>query len=135
MPVTITYDFSQVDPNDRNYIRSALERFHFRRIGGSVFRYIGTPRGGETYEDWLNHIAPAIMFFRSFIMSRNIKLKFFTIDSFSISQVDHSDPDTRYGEVPKLGQYLDFAEPTNSQSSVEALRTFVDCCVRAAPTK
>ena len=21
MPVTITYDFSQVDPNDRNYIR------------------------------------------------------------------------------------------------------------------
>lgn len=130
MSVTITYDFSGADKNDQTYVRSMLERFHFQRLGGSVFRYHGVPdKTGEFYEDWLNHVGPALMFFRSYVLGKNMNLKFFTIDTSSTSQVDNSDPEDRYGEIPKTSDAIDLATPTNPQSSVETIRTFLDSSV------
>jgi hypothetical protein len=102
MPVTVSYDLSAVqDANDRNYIRSMFERFNWRRMGGSVFRYDGVDQpGGGKYEDWLNHVVPALMFMRSFLINKNIQLRFFTIDAASVSFLDHSDPAVLLGTAP-----------------------------------
>jgi hypothetical protein len=39
MPITLSYDLQTDDANHRTYIRSMFERFGWRRLGGSVFRY------------------------------------------------------------------------------------------------
>lgn len=136
MPVTISYDLesSTITNNDRNYLRSALERFHWRRLGGSVFRYDGIDDGaGGRYEDWFNHVVPALMFVRSFIQKKDIKITAFTVDAFSVARIDHTEPSATYGERPQTGSALSLGQPTNSQSSEKALRDFIDGCTNSAP--
>jgi hypothetical protein len=133
MPIIVSYDLTNVDNNDRNYVRSMLERFHWRRLGGSVFRYDGivNEADGTPFEDWLNHVIPALMFLRSFLISRNITLRFFTVDASSTSFLDHSDPAQLYGNAPQTGAQLDFAVPTNVQSSEATIRAFVEAGIAA----
>jgi hypothetical protein len=110
-----------------------FERFHFKRLGGSVFRYNGIESDeGDYFEDWLNHVAPAIMFFRSFILSKGITLKFFTIDASSVSMLDHSDPSALYGASLENGSNLSLAQPTNPQSSEKVIRDFIDAAMTAS---
>jgi hypothetical protein len=125
MPITLSYDVTALDNNARNYIRSMFERFHWRRIGGSVFRYDGVPTEEGRYEDWLNHVAPSLMFFRSFIRAKKIRLNAFTLDASSASFLDQSDPEALLGVAPSAASDLDLAEPTNVQSSESKLRDFV----------
>jgi len=109
-----------------------FERFHWRRLGGSVFRYDGVEQADDSpHEDWLNHIAPALMFLRSFLIARNIKLKVLTVDATSISFLDHSEPDILLGTAPQRGDEIVLAEPTNPQSSEATVRSFIDAAVAA----
>jgi hypothetical protein len=127
MPVTISYDLQTNNNNDRNYMRSMLERFHWRRLGGSVFRYEGVQdAAGDLYEDWLNHVAPALMFMRSYALQHGITFKFFTLDAQSVAFVDHSDPSLPFGLQPQTGAQIAFAAPTNQQSSHQTIRDFID---------
>lgn len=126
----ISYDITDVNNNNRNYIRSMLERFHWQRLGGSVFRYEGTLINGRLYEDWLNHVAPSLMFLRSFLLLHNISLRFLTVDASSTAFLDHSDPGVPLGTSVQQGEDLDLAEPTNTQSSVIGIRDFVTASVR-----
>ncbi|MGH7294098.1 MAG: hypothetical protein ACRELB_04155 [Polyangiaceae bacterium] len=134
MPVTLSYDLTNLNGNQRSYVRSALERFQWRHLGGSVFRYSGIDDGqGGTNEDWLNHVAPALMFFRSYMQKHAVGLTRFTLDAHSVTMLDHSDVDARYGHGVQDGQALNLAVPTNGQSSEAAIRGFVDGCSAAAP--
>jgi hypothetical protein len=133
MPVTLSYDIQTDDPNDRTYIRSMLERFNWRRLGGSVFRYTGRPlQDGSTYEDWLNDVVPAIMFLRSYVVQHGVTLRFLTIDASSVSFLDHTDPGFPLGHPPYDGAHLGLVAPTNAQSSEQGLRNFVDAAINAA---
>jgi hypothetical protein len=136
MPITISYDLSNVaDNNDRTYVRSMLERFYWRRLGGSVFRYEGVlDAQGVLQEDWLNHVVPALMFFRSFILARGIRLSRFTVDAASVAHIDQSDPLLLLGAAPQRGPAVDLnANPTNQQSREPQLRGFVDAAIAAMP--
>jgi hypothetical protein len=64
MPITLSYDLQDATPNQRNYVRNALERFGWKRLGGSVFRYDGlrVARGRPLEEDWLNEVIPSLIF-------------------------------------------------------------------------
>lgn len=133
MPITISYDVTDIENNDRNYMRSMLERFHWKRLGGSVFRYDGLPDdGGKLQEDWLNHVIPSLMFLRSFIVKKKVELKFFTIDSASISFLDHSDPALKLGTAPQPGSKVALGTPTNKQSAEGTIRAFIDAAIAAA---
>ena len=132
MPVTISYDLTTGDNNQRTYIRSMLERFGWRRLGGSVFRYDGVVQGdGSKYEDWLNHVVPSLMFLRSFVLKKQISLNFFTVDATSVSFLDHSDQQMPLGSPPEDGQALSLVSPTNPQSAEQAIRNFVDAATNA----
>ncbi len=126
MSVTVTYDFRCAKPNQLTTIRSMFERFHWKRLGGSVFRYDGTGEPQERMEDWLNHVVPALMFFRSYVMAHEMELTRFTLDSHSVVVIDHSDSTLTFGSVPLDGSNLILKVPSNSQVSEQALRVFVD---------
>ena len=128
MATTLSYDLKGASPNQTNYIRSMFERFGWRRGGGSVLRY-----EDDTFEDWFNNIAPAIMFMRAFLLNNHISLTRFTIDSNGTAWLDHSEPNASCGTLPLPGTELIMTQPTNSQSSEQTLRDFVDAVTRAAP--
>jgi hypothetical protein len=135
MPVTISYDLGNVlNGNDRTYIRSMLERFSWRRLGGSVFRYEGIrDANGDLQEDWLNHVAPALMFFRSYLLARNITLTRFTLDTSSVAHIDQSDQALPLGFPPQTAADLNLVQPTNPQSAEQALRAFITASTNAMP--
>lgn len=128
MPITVSYDLRTPDANHRNYIRSMFERFGWRRLGGSVFRY--AKKRGE--EDWLNDVVPSIMFFRSYVVANDIEVRFFTLDTQSVAHIDFSDARTRLGNQPVTGTDLNLVQPGNRQSSARAIRAFVQAGIEAA---
>ncbi len=128
MPVTLSYDI-KTDNNDyRNYVRSMFERFGWRRLGGSVFRYDGRKVSGALQEDWLNDVVPAIMFFRSYVLKNSIKIGFFTMDTMSVTRVEAG-----FGRRPRTGANLSLKNPTNPRSSVKAIKDFIDAAIAASP--
>lgn len=127
MPITITYDFSGATSNDTNHLRSAMERLGWRRIGGSVLRYTADN------EDWLNHVIPSLMFFRSYVLKHNLKLQRFSVDAHSVALVDLSDIGLPLGLAPTDGKGTPMSTPTNQQSSLAGVQDFIDGCTRAAP--
>lgn len=76
--------------------------------------------------DWLNHIVPALMFMRSYIVERNLDLSFFTVSASGSSFVDNSDPGNSYGNQPLDGDNSNDVQPTNEQSSIRTIRQFID---------
>ena len=134
MPVTITYDLSGDVGNHRSWLRSMLERFGFRRLGGSVFRYQGSPDAdGAFTEDWLNHVAPALMLFRSYVAHHNLTLARFTVDAHSVAFMDLSDPTMPAGAGVQTGADIALSTPTNPQSGEGNVRAFVDACAGVSP--
>lgn len=131
MPVTITYDFSGADSNDLTTIRSMFERLHWRRLGGSVFRYDGVADVDYRREDWLNHVIPALMFFRSYVLAHEMNLAKFTLDSHSVVFIDESDPTLVCGTLPVSGAEIAYNNPTNHQCSQATIREFVDEAIKA----
>jgi hypothetical protein len=124
MPVTVSYDITDAEPHERNYIRSAFERFGWKRLGGSVFRY-----APEYEEDWLNEVAPALMFFRSYVLAKGITITAFTLDTHSVARVDTSDPDQTLGYKPENGDDIPLHTPTNNQSSEKKLRRTIQTAI------
>lgn len=133
MAVTVSYDLSAVPAQQRNYIRSMFERFGWKRLGGSVFRYSGRKINGRVTEDWLNDVIPSLMFFRSYVLKNQIDLKFFTLDSASVCFLDFSDPALTLGRMPQDGPGLTLSTPTNTQSAASKLREFVDDAIASTP--
>ena len=83
MAIVVTFDLDQAtDNNDRNRIRVAFQRLGWESVGGSAFRY---PRIGDDHpsEDWFNHVIPALMYFRSLVLKREITVTRFSIDTNS----------------------------------------------------
>jgi hypothetical protein len=71
------------------------------------------------------------MFLRSFLISRNIQLKFLTIDASSISFLDHSDGGLLLGIPPQDGRQLELADPANRQSAEQTIRDFTNAAIEA----
>lgn len=129
MHITLSFDLQTDDTNKRTYLRSALERYGWKRLGGSVFRYPTDNRE----PDWLNDVGPSVAFFRSYCLKNAITVKYFTIDASGAAFVDHSDAEALLGNQPLAGNDLNLATPTNGQSSVKALKDFADGMTTAAP--
>lgn len=128
MPITATYDVTDLDANDRTRIRSAFERFGWEHIGGSTFRYPAFAHDGD-FEDWLNCVVPALYFFRSFVLSKSITLSAFTMDTHSSSCFKNG----AAGTAAEDGATLPMANPTNVQMGEQALRDWVSTTTRAVP--
>ena len=99
MPVTLTFDIEEAsvtDANDRNRIQVAFLRFGWEHIGGSAWRY---PALGAEHpsEDWMNHVVPALMYFRSIVEHSNMNVTKFTLDA-------HSEAGYRQHAAPPVGE-------------------------------
>lgn len=79
MSIQITFDLPGSGPHDIGRIQSMFEQFGWERAGQSVYRY---PRSNtKEPEDWLNHVIPALMLFRTFVISTHRSLSNFTLST------------------------------------------------------
>lgn len=97
MPVVITFDIESAEKNEYGRIQSFFERFGWENLGGTSYRYPRLGTADQPVEDWLNHIVPALMLFRTFFISTGRTLKKFTLDAQSSSGYS---PITNFGHAP-----------------------------------
>ena len=101
MPIIITFDVQDGDNNQRNRVQELFEKLGWQSLGGSSYRY---PKLGSHLshpaEDWLNHVIPALMLFRRYVMSGpRVTLTSFTLDAQASTGCDVA---SQAGPSPKV---------------------------------
>ena len=118
MPVLLTYDLEGAQPAEFNRLQSMFERLGWEKLGGSSYRY---PRLGtidQPVEDWLNHVVPALMLFRTFAIKSPAKLRQFTLDIQSSSGYQEA---TAFGSPPMSGTDMK-AKTTHAKKATGKLK-------------
>jgi hypothetical protein len=131
MPITLSFDIEQAsvkDPNDRTRIELAFRRLGWEHIGGSSWRY---PAIGSDHpsEDWLNHVVPALMYFRCLVEHASLKVTKLTIDAHSEAGFRDTAPGT-VGQPIQVADSIQLYTPglaggTEAILSESRLRDFV----------
>lgn len=121
---TFNFDTAHVGQNDYGRLKSMFERFGWQSLGDTAYRY---PRLAteQPVEDWLNHVIPALMLFRTYTSLNPQVLTSFTLDAQSSSGFN---PDTNAGHIPLRGEQVTlYPPPANRQHFGEQnLRDWID---------
>ena len=124
MAVVITYELEGADPTAHNRVQGFFERLGWENLGGSSYRY---PRLGanQPTEDWFNHVIPALMLFRAFIVDGSTTLKKFTLDVQSSTGFN---PNSGFGTPPLSTASADykFYPASNSAFGEKKLKEWLD---------
>jgi hypothetical protein len=104
MPAVLTYELEGATPSEHNRLQSLFERLGWENLGGSSYRYPRLGTADQPVEDWLNHIVPALMLFRTFVIGSACALKKFTLDVQSSSGFNDF---TQFGSEPRSGSDMD----------------------------
>jgi hypothetical protein len=109
LPIIVTFDIEGAPPLERNRIQCGFERLGWENLGGSAYRY---PRLGadQPVEDWFNHVIPALMLFRAYVMESGRALSKFTVD---VQSSAGANPETGYGNVPLGPNQIHFYQPSH----------------------
>lgn len=127
MPVMLSYNLTGHQGINNTHIQSMLERFGWENVGGSSYRYPplddrSTPRP----EDWFNHVVPALMLFRAYVLKQGLTVSHFSLDA-SVSTGFNG----RHGAVPQDDPGL--AQPNNGAFGEKNLRDWLSAATAAVP--
>lgn len=95
MPINITFDLPGSRPHDVGRIQSMFAQFGWEHVGPSSYRY--PPSNDAGPEDWLNRVIPALMLFRSYIVTPDCPLSMFTV---TVNSATFFNRDSGYGAEP-----------------------------------
>jgi hypothetical protein len=123
LPVILTFDIQGAPPKERNRIQCAFERFGWENLGGSSYRY---PRLGadQPVEDWFNHVVPALMLFRTYVIDSGRPLSKFTLD---VQSSTGANPLSGFGNLPLDAAHIPFYTPNHGHFGLKNLRKWVKC--------
>jgi len=121
VPIILTFDIEGAPSVERNRVHCAFERFGWENLGGSSYRY---PKLGadQPVEDWFNHVIPALMLFRVYVVESGRPLTRFTLDVQSSSGAN---PETGFGNLPVNGANVQFYRPTHGHFGLAVLRDWL----------
>ena len=131
MPVVFTFDIEGAPPQERNRIQSFFERFGWENIGGSSYRYPRLGTRDQPVEDWFNHVVPALMLFRTYILSSGRRVNRFTLDTQSSSGFNRNSQPV-FGRAPVRGRrrngnrYIRLYQPRNGAFGEANLLDWLD---------
>ena len=129
MPIVVTFDIQGAQPAERNRIRSLFERLGWEALGGTAYRY-QILAGNSQLEDWFNHVVPALMLIRAYILKSGRPLTRFSLDAQSSTGMN---PGAGYGTRRVPVAKLFFYPPGNPQFGEENLRVWLDAVTAAFP--
>lgn len=116
MPVTFSFEI-EAAPSESNQVGLLMERFGWERLDAKTYRY---PHMAERLEreaeDWFNYVIPALMLFRSYVLSRRLQVKTFALDAQSSTGYRR---DASFGSPPLQVEYLRLREPLSDNGEFE----------------
>ena len=114
---------------ERNRIQSLFERLGWETLGGTAYHY---PKLGaqQPTEDWFNHVIPALMLIRSYIVESGRELTRFTLDVQSTTGMN---PAAGFGNPPLPSNQVTLYPPGNMQFGEGNLKTWLDQVTAAFP--
>ena len=124
MPIVFTYDLTGATPPESNRIQSFFERLGWQNLGGSAYRYppLGT-QPDNPVEDWFNHVIPALMLFRTYIIDSKRELPKFTLD---VQSSIGRDSDSKFGTSPQSGEEVTLCDTRRPQFGEAQLRKWLN---------
>lgn len=109
MPVTFCFELD-AEPYASNQIGSLVERLGWERLDSRTYRYPRMTDGsGGELEDWFNHVVPALMLFRSFVLTKRLPVKTFTLDVQSSTGYRR---EASLGSPPLRAEHVRLYEPS-----------------------
>ena len=123
MPIVVTFDIQGAPPQERNRIQSFFERFGWENLGGSSYRYPRLGTDDQPVEDWLNHVIPALMLFRSYILTSGRQLTKYTLD---VNSSTGYSPNSNYGQPPLPGAVAPLYATRQTAFGEQNLRDWLD---------
>lgn len=127
MPVLLTYEIEKGSSTEHNRVQSFLERLGWESLGGSSYRY---PKLGSTVptEDWFNHVVPALMLFRAFVLRMNSKGKRLKKFSLDVQTSTGCNPGSGYGTLPFSASDPSFGlcTPSKGTFGLKKLKKWID---------
>jgi hypothetical protein len=126
MPLVFTFDLKDYGPSDHAQIKSFFERFGWQNLGGSAYRYPKLGTTDQPVEDWFNHVIPALMLFRSYVLNTGHALESYTLDAHSSAGFDPSQANQAFGSPPLKSNDMILYEPITLQFGRKKLRDWLD---------
>ncbi len=121
MPVIFTFDIGRAEPLERNRIQSFFERLGWQHVGGSCYRYPKLGTMDQPVEDWFNHVIPALMLFRAYILQSRKRLRAYTIDVQTSAGLR-----PRFGHAPLRANRVTLYKPTKAAFGKRQLLAWLD---------
>lgn len=112
MPVTFSYELDKPGPAQQQ-IDAFFERLGWERVGADSYRYpsLDAEDATATPEDWFNHIVPALMLFRCYVLSHRLIVKAITLDAHSSTGYRR---ERSIGAPPQAAEYIKLREPLSA---------------------
>lgn len=84
MPVIFSFELKEARP-EQAQIGALFERFGWERLSEETYRYprLAPEPVSPPLEDWLNHVVPALMLFRCYVLSHALTVNSMTLDAQS----------------------------------------------------
>lgn len=84
MPVTFSFELKEARP-EQAQIGALFERFGWERLSDEAYRYprLAAEQDAPPLEDWFNHVVPALMLFRCYMLSHGLTVNAMTLDAHS----------------------------------------------------
>ncbi len=126
MPVVVTFDLTDYGPNEHSQIKSFFERFGWQSLGGTAYRYPKLGTVDQPVEDWFNHVVPALMLFRAYVLKSGHTLRSYTLDAHSSTGFDPSEQNEVFGAPPLESNDMVLYEPNTPRFARKKLRDWLD---------
>lgn len=84
MPVIFSFELKEARP-EQAQIGALFERFGWERLSEETYRFprLAPEPDSPPLEDWLNHVVPALMLFRCYVLSHRLTVNAMTLDARS----------------------------------------------------
>jgi hypothetical protein len=127
MPIMFSYNLVSATTDQQNRVQSLFQRFGWENVGGSCYRYPPL-RQRPAVEDWLNHVVPALMLFRAFVLKQDLQVNKYSLDAHS--STGHSESvANRIADVSEI----QFSQPSNQQFGATKLREWLEGTTESVP--
>lgn len=118
MPVNFLFKFKDAR-SDQKQIGALFERLGWECFDAGSFRYPRLTNGSDrpALEDWFNHVVPALMLFRSYVLAHGLVVERIALDA-SVSTGYRREP--AVGNPPLPANEVKLYEPNEDNVSTNA---------------
>jgi hypothetical protein len=130
MAIMFSYNFEGAAGVHNARMQSMFERLGWQNVGGSCYRFPALAEGKVWPEDWFNHVVPALMCFRAYVLHHGLKVPKFSLDAQASTGFDANGP---VGLPVRVITPADFAADVNPQFGAKQLAEWLAATESSIP--